>query len=542
LEAYLQPHRWFAGKSRVLQDVDILDAFTLSDRAESQAVRLLLLSASYAQGEPENYLVPVSLLNADEAEHLLNEHPQAGILRLRSDDAHESEVLCESTWNDEMWSALLAVIADRRRLSGSDGTLVGVQTIAFGELWSPDALTAKPAVHSGEQSNTSARIDGRFILKLYRRVSTGVNPDFEIGKQLTEHHVETPIPRVAGAIEYRTTAGQIMTVAILHEFIENVSDAWTYTLEELGRFTERVQMRSTADANEYHEVGQEASAANRLPEDLSFWELMGQPRTELIEATVGPYMSAAELLGGRTAEMHLALATAQDDAAFAPEPFTRLYQRSLYQSMRSQARATLQMLTARRSQLQGESVALLDAVLSRESDILACFAGLLTGRLEASRIRCHGDYHLGQVLFTGKDFVIVDFEGEPDRPASERRIKASPLRDVAGMLRSFHYAAHAAMRGRAPSLISEHVHLPRENWAEFWTAWTSAAFLQSYLESADAGSFNPPDRMQVRTLLTCYLMEKALYELRYELNNRPDWAGIPLEGIRHLLPHEPATV
>jgi maltose alpha-D-glucosyltransferase/alpha-amylase len=253
-------------------------------------------------------------------------------------------------------------------------------------------------------------------------------------------------------------------------------------------------------------------------------------------------MSTAELLGRRTAGMHLALAAGQENAAFAPEPFTRLYQRSLYQSMRSQARLTLQMLAARRPQLQGEPAALVDAVLSRESDILAGFAGLLTGRLAASRIRCHGDYHLGQVLFTGKDFVIVDFEGEPDRPASERRIKASPLRDVAGMLRSFHYAAHAAMRGRAPSLISEHAHLPRENWAEFWTAWTSAAFLQSYLEEAQAGSFNPPDPTQVRTLLTCYLMEKALYELRYELNNRPEWAGIPLQGIKQLFPPEPATV
>jgi maltose alpha-D-glucosyltransferase/alpha-amylase len=524
----------------VLQDVDVLDAFELSD--SSKAVRLLLVSARYAQGEPENYIVPISLLNAGEAEHLLNEHPQAGILRLPSDDADESDVLCECTWNDEVWAALLEVIADQGQLHGADGTLIGIQTTAFGELWSPDALTAKPAVHSGEQSNTSARIDGRFILKLYRRVSIGVNPDFEIGKQLTEHRSDTPIPRVAGAIEYRTAAGQIMTIAILHEFIENVSDAWTYTLDELGRFTERVQMQSTADAGEYHEQsGQHTPASNRLPEDLSFWALIGQPRTELIEATVGPYMSAAELLGRRTAEMHLALATAHDNAEFAPEPFTRLYQRSLYQSMRSQARATLQMLASRMAQLQGESATLVGAVLSRESDILACFAGLLTGRLGASRIRCHGDYHLGQVLFTARDFVIVDFEGEPDRPASERRIKASPLRDVAGMLRSFHYAAHAAMRGRAPSLLSEHAHLPRENWAEFWTAWTSAAFLQSYLEGSRAGSFNPPDPMQVRILLTCYLMEKALYELRYELNNRPDWAGIPLQGIYQLLPNEPVT-
>jgi maltose alpha-D-glucosyltransferase / alpha-amylase len=172
--------------------------------------------------------------------------------------------------------------------------------------------------------------------------------------------------------------------------------------------------------------------------------------------------------------------------------------------------------------------------LEQQGCAFARIGELLHGPLQARRIRCHGDLHLGQVLFTGKDFVIIDFEGEPERPVSERRIKASPLRDVAGMLRTFHYVAHAAMRGHAPALFIQHAAVPIESWAAFWNAWVSAAFLRGYMAEAKAGEFLPQDRRQLQTLLAAYLLEKALYELRYELNNRPDWVAIPLEGILQL--------
>ncbi len=174
-------------------------------------------------------------------------------------------------------------------------------------------------------------------------------------------------------------------------------------------------------------------------------------------------------------------------------------------------------------------------VMDHEQSIFAQFGELLHDRIDARRIRCHGDYHLGQVLFTGKDFVIIDFEGEPERPVSERRIKASPLRDVAGMLRSFHYVSHAALRGKTPTLFVENVAISNEKWAAFWYAWVSASFLQSYLANAQPGTFLPIESTQCRTLLNAYLLEKALYELRYELNNRPDWVKIPLEGILQLV-------
>jgi maltose alpha-D-glucosyltransferase/alpha-amylase len=250
---------------------------------------------------------------------------------------------------------------------------------------------------------------------------------------------------------------------------------------------------------------------------------------------VGPYLASAEQLGRRTAELHVALAKIEGDAAFAPEPFSRLYQRSLYQSMRSQARKTLDLLKSQFHNVDDEAQLLAGRVLDSQQSIYSQLGELLQDRIDARRIRCHGDYHLGQVLFTGKDFVIIDFEGEPERPVSERRIKASPLRDVAGMLRSYHYVSHAALRGKTPTFFVDSAPIASETWASYWSAWTSAAFLQAYLDGALPGGFLPSSERQLLTLLNAYLLEKALYELRYELNNRPDWVKIPLEGILQLV-------
>jgi maltose alpha-D-glucosyltransferase/alpha-amylase len=284
----------------------------------------------------------------------------------------------------------------------------------------------------------------------------------------------------------------------------------------------------------------EASPVDQTQTDLnisgSLIDLAAQEPPLLAQETVGAYLHTAQLLGERTADLHVALAGIEDMPTFAPEPFTRLYQRSLYQSMRSQARTTLELLRNQRRKLEGPSAELADALLQRESDVLAQFSRLLQMKIDAQRIRCHGDYHLGQTLFTGKDWVIIDFEGEPERPVSERRIKASPLRDVAGMIRSLHYVSNAAILGQAPTILLSHSSkFTTEQWARFWYVWTAASFLRAYREGAKAAGFLPPDDIQLRTLLEAYLMEKSLYELRYELNNRPDWVRIPLEGILQLL-------
>jgi len=259
----------------------------------------------------------------------------------------------------------------------------------------------------------------------------------------------------------------------------------------------------------------------------------------LAQEMIGPYLRSASLLGQRTAELHLALA-AGDGKSFAPERFTKLYQRGLYQSMRAQARRTLGLLKSRVPHLPEPVAAVAGRLLEHEQALLRRYHELTERPISALRTRCHGDFHLGQVLFTGRDFVIIDFEGEPDRSIGERRIKATPLRDVAGMIRSFHYAAHAAMRRPrvetgGPAAGSD----ARARWLTVWSAWSSAAYLKAYLAEASRGSFLPERGADLETLLSAYLLEKAVYELGYELNNRPEWVCIPLEGILQLI-EEPA--
>jgi maltose alpha-D-glucosyltransferase/alpha-amylase len=251
---------------------------------------------------------------------------------------------------------------------------------------------------------------------------------------------------------------------------------------------------------------------------------------------MGIYLEAVQILARRTAELHLTLASAADDPKFAPEPFSKLYQRSLYQSMRTLAGRNLPLLHRHLKELPPDVQPDARQVLELKKDILERFHHLLDLKITGMRTRCHGDYHLGQVLYTGKDFVIIDFEGEPARPIGERRIKRSPLRDVAGMLRSFHYAAYAALIALENRGIMRPEELPLlESWANYWHVWVCAVFLKTYVAIAADGHFLPVTNEEMEVLLDALLLEKAIYELGYELNNRPGWVKIPIQGIRQLM-------
>jgi maltose alpha-D-glucosyltransferase/alpha-amylase len=234
--------------------------------------------------------------------------------------------------------------------------------------------------------------------------------------------------------------------------------------------------------------------------------------------------------------MHIALSSDDADPNFAPEPFADFYRNGLYHGMIAQVGRSLQLLRARMRSLSADDQEFANRVLEKERDLRLRFKPMRDERITAMRIRHHGDYHLGQVLYTGKDFYIIDFEGEPARPLSERRIKRSPLRDVAGMLRSFQYAAYAVLFGKVAGVVPRHEDAPALTaWAQFWAQWVGSAFLRGYLDCAGSAPFIPKTEGELRILLDAYLLEKALYEVSYELNNRPGWVGIPLRSMIHLL-------
>jgi maltose alpha-D-glucosyltransferase/alpha-amylase len=247
---------------------------------------------------------------------------------------------------------------------------------------------------------------------------------------------------------------------------------------------------------------------------------------------IGAYLASAELLGRRTAELHSALASDPDDPAFSPEPFTPFYRSSLFQSIRALTRQAFGLLRKRLEVLPNGVQADATKVLDLEKEVYRRFRSILDLKITGMRTRHHGDYHLGQVLYTGKDFVITDFEGEPARAISERRLKRSPLRDVAGMLRSFNYAALFALR--SGSFRPEDV-TSLEPWSRFWNLWVSVGFLKSYLDVTANGGLLPKSKEELKTLLDVHILEKAVYELSYELNNRPDWVDVPIRGILEIV-------
>jgi maltose alpha-D-glucosyltransferase/alpha-amylase len=383
---------------------------------------------------------------------------------------------------------------------------------------SRDAHRLPASIGSAEQSNTSVIYGKELILKLFRRLQPGENPDVEIGRFLTEVAHFRRIAPFLGEITITPARGDKTTVAMLQGLVANHGDGWQWFLNQLSGFFESVA--SLPPPMELPATGF-IDQRESPPEALKY---------------AGTALEAAALLGRRTAEMHLALATHTDDPAFAAEPFTAVDQSRDARRIEDQITSTLDAL-------KGKLPALVDMVaddaallLSRRRELIARAHAIESGPAAGKRIRIHGDYHLGQTLRTGTDpesgdFVLLDFEGEPARPLIERRQKQSPLKDVAGMVRSFSYAAHSGINHFLPEGSSETAREPLGAWAMLWQNSVSSEFLRAY-RATIAGNFDllpPPE--QAQTLYTAYLLEKALYELLYELNNRPTWLRIPISGI-----------
>ncbi|ABS27266.1 1,4-alpha-glucan branching protein GlgB [Anaeromyxobacter sp. Fw109-5] len=513
LPPYLVGRRWFGGKARRIQRVELLDAAPVGPGPG--ASRLVFLRVSYGDSAPEVYSLPLAFAPGPWADRVHGAWPGSEVALLEA--GGEQGVLYATDRDPAFSRALLDAIAHGRTLKGRGGEIVAWSTRAFARR-SEGVEELVPTPLGGEQSNTSIRFGDRMILKLFRRTEAGPNPELEVGAYLTERAAFPNVPAVLGAVEYRPRGGEPHVLALLQAFVPNRGDAWEFTLAELSAFLDRAAGRAPP-----------AAPAAALV------ELAGVAPPPELRALAAPSLDAAALLGRRTAELHLALARGVDEEAFRPEPFSREDRRRLHDGARAQVRAALALLRRRRDVLPPEVRARAEAVLAREDELELGLRWVLDRPLTALRTRTHGDFHLGQVLRTGGDYVVIDFEGEPARPMAERRAKASPLRDVAGMVRSLHYAAHAgpARRAERPDAApGEAAHA--QAWARVWYAWVAASFLRAYLDAARGARFLPAGG-ELRELLALYLTEKALYELAYELNNRPDWVRLPLEGIAELL-------
>ncbi len=504
--------RWFGSKARTIETVTVVDAFTLSDEA-----RLALVEVRFATGPAEVYQLPLALATGDRAQRLLTVGGPALWSSVRLADPREPAVLYDALIDDDFSAALLRLFETAATLPGMVGQLVAWQAPSFRRLHGDAKSSLIARLSHAEQSNSSIVYGDRLILKVFRRVEMGMNPDLELNAYLWRQGFAR-VPPLAGAVEYRRDDQPPWALAMLQGFVPNQGDAWAYMLLKLAALLDgRSKLPSGSDVAPGLLEGKVCEAASR-------------PIPAHVEASFGDFLSDADRLGVRTAEMHLALAAATDDAAMAPQPFTAAEQRTLFERTRELAHDTFRLLASQTSGWPSEVARKAEMVLRLESDVERVFQSAGDRPIHALGIRCHGDYHLGQVLVTDHDFVIIDFEGEPARPLSQRRRRQLALRDVAGMIRSFHYASCSAAthaKECAPNGDIRRI----DDWTGAWCFWTSAAFLKGYRRVAAGAAFLPTDEQEFRSLLKLCILEKALYELRYELNNRPDWVYLPIEAV-----------
>jgi trehalose synthase-fused probable maltokinase len=514
LPEFLVKQRWFGGKARTISSVEISDIIPF--HSDSLRSYFILAHVNYTSGLGETYDIP--LVPAPDGSAQLN---PSSLLGIQPEHFPEVIVLKDALTDENFFIHLLDAIANGVSLRGARSEVRALSTPTLQSLWQPRQGPLTPSVINAEQSNSSVVYEKRLVLKIFRRLEEGVNPDLEIGSFLTGRTSFRNVPPLAGYLEYLSEEGTRTALGMLQGYIANQGDAWQFTLKALAEYYERVS-----------QLGGPLSEVPHAPLlKLSDQTLPGDARQR-----IGPYIDAAALLGRRTAELHLALASDPDDADFAPQAFFETDLRAFANSAVQLLTANFGLLRQLRDGMPDHSRHDADRVLKLEESARRRFQ-LLTGlKVSATVTRIHGDYHLGQVLFTGNDFVIIDFEGEPARPLEERRKKRSPLHDVAGMLRSFHYAAYAPLLQQQSGERSPQEQLQvLGHWAQYWQEWVSATFLKTYLEVAGSSSFIPQEREELALLLDLYLLDKAVYELGYELNNRPSWVRIPLDGISQLL-------
>ena len=523
LARWMPNRRWFRGKSRRLTGVSLRDVLVAGTE------RIALAEARYAEGDPELYVVPLSFAAGERADHLRWSAPGALIAELAHGD--QEGVVYDGSASEAFAEQLLALVLERRTLKGRNGSVKTRLTKALPSLVDRE-LTARagrerrrselpPQLGTAEQTNTNLIFGERLVLKIFRVLEEGEHPEVELGSFLTERVRFAHVPQLGGSLRYEPDRGPARALAVLQQFVPNQGDAWTSTLDALSRYFDSVweSIEMTSAPIDAHPIF--ARTALEIPERA--------------RDTIGAYLGIARAMGARTAELHRALASRADEEAFVPVPFSTLHQRSLYQSARGLLVPTFQALRRRLDSLPDDARAVAQAALDRRSALDARLARIHRRKIEAARVRTHGDLHLGQVLVAGGDFVFIDFEGEPARSLGQRRRKRSPLADVAGILRSYDYAAAAALRSER---IRPEDAVRLAPWARAWSQWVGASFLGAWREASEGEPFVPPAESAFATLLDFHLLEKCIYEIRYELDNRPEWLAIPLSGLLDLLDME----
>lgn len=494
--SFIAAQRWFAGKGKKIKGAKLVDYATMKSRVGRDEFLLPLVNIEMESGESQNYSIPLALEEGREDESLL---PYA-VARVRR--GSRVGLLYGAGSSPEFALSILDALRRGAEISTSEGGhILFTSTESLDDY--QDVAPSDIKRLAAEQSNTSVALGEHLILKLYRRLQPGIHPEVEVGRFLTEVAGYTHTPPLLGSVEFISTDGTPTAVAILQKFVRNQGDAWSWSIETLKR-------------------------------ELDTAALVSDQEGASLEEKLANYLHTVRVLGQRTGELHLAFATPTDDPAFALEDMTEDDVRIAAEDAKAQAERAWAAMGRASAGTSESARSAIEALLPRRSECIALIKKLSTQPVGAVKTRIHGDYHLGQVLIVQKDVMIVDFEGEPSRPAEERRLKSSPLRDVAGMLRSFAYMADTAARSVEQRLVvdeSRHI----AEIAESSRQLVEAAFMEAYNNTVQGSPVWVENETTRRNLLQLHLLGKALYEINYEADHRPDWIETPIRGVLSIL-------
>ncbi|QDR79637.1 maltose alpha-D-glucosyltransferase [Sporomusa termitida] len=504
--AYLNACSWFGGKGQTIKAVTAREFIPLPDTS----AQMVFISVEYLEGSPEVYLLNLALKAADE----LGGRPAVCRVILRVRKEEEERLLYEVSDDKKFHQTMWAVIDKRRKLKGQAGEMVSKHSKYFRVLVKENRTIPDSQTLANEHNNSSILFKPLFVLKIFRKIETGINPDLEILRHFSEIGFGYA-PKVHGSMEYFNDRNEVTTIAVLQQFVPHRGTAWDCVLDHLGDFYERI-------------------LSSRQPPLLPvpFWAAVEKAIPDDVSQMTGAYLESLVQLGLRTGEMHIALAGGGDQLEFTPEPFNDFHRQALYHGVAQELSGVKWLLKKQMPSLEQEDQLLAAKILEYEQEVMRRIENMKVMEFNAARIRCHGDYRLEQLLYTGHDYMIIDFEGNPERPLSERRLKRSPLLDVASMLHSLYCASQAIHLGIVPGIeVSTENQELLQRWSQSWYNWAAASFLRGYVNSVKDTGLLPVDRQQLEVLLDVFLLQRGLYQVVAELKNRPTWIGIALSGL-----------
>jgi maltose alpha-D-glucosyltransferase/alpha-amylase len=502
LPEFLTQRRWFGAKDRAVAKVDVVQLAPALHELGHALFAILRVGFAHSE-QQEIYNSPLTIIWEDGSEERLPGALPFALARVRS--GRRVGFLADAMGDDSFVRGVVAAMRDNREIDGLEGR----RLVFRGSSALPHELNVSDLVvqrTAREQSNTSVHLGEDLILKLYRRLQPGIHPELEVGQYLTEMAKFANTPALLGSLVAIDEGGQETALAALSAYVRNQGDGWDFTLDYLKRFIEEA-------------------------------DLLGAAAPESLADRHGVYLSLAATLGRRTAELHGAFAHPAEDDAFAPEPIGHRDVKRWLAEISERARAAFATVQAHRGALTGDVRQSAQRFLKSRRAVMQHIKSALPDVSHSMKTRCHGDLHLGQVIVVQNDFFFVDFEGEPAAPLAERRAKHMPLRDVAGMLRSFDYASWAALR--ADAAVRPESHDLVKSLLTDWRRRVWAAYVRGYREAIRGCPSCPEEEPVQDQWINFFMLEKALYEVTYEAANRPAWIDIPMEGVLDLVGAKP---